>query len=180
MDTATKETKIDYFEIVHSLVQEFAKTAVGRDKKGGTAKAERDLLRKSGLLTLIIPKSLGGHGENWNTVFQITRMLANVDGSLAHLFAYHFLCLTSVHLYGSKQQREKLYRETAENDLFWGNAFNPRDENLVVTKEGTQWKLNGKKTFCSGAKDSDRLLISAKSQELDSQLLLLFRLKGQE
>jgi alkylation response protein AidB-like acyl-CoA dehydrogenase len=177
VDTATKKTKIDYFEIVHSLVQEFAKTAVGRDKKGGTAKAERDLLRKSGLLTLIIPKSLGGHGENWNTVFQITRMLANVDGSLAHLFAYHFLCLTSVHLYGSKQQREKFYRETAENDLFWGNAFNPRDENLVVTKEGTQWKLNGKKTFCSGAKDSDRLLISAKSQELDRPVIAIIPTK---
>ena len=59
---------------------------------------------------------------------------------------------------GLEQQKEKLYRETAENDWFWGNAFNPRDENLVVKQEGTSLRLNGKKSFCSGATDSDRLL----------------------
>ncbi|MFE4810628.1 acyl-CoA dehydrogenase family protein [Peribacillus simplex] len=163
MNIATKETELDYFEIAHSLANEFAKTAIQRDKQGGTAKVERDLIRKSGLLSLIVPKSLGGHGENWKPIFQITRELAKVDGSMAHLFGYHFLCLTSVHLYGSKQQKEKLYRETAENNWFWSNAFNPRDENLVVKQEGTSLRLNGKKSFCSGATDSDRLLISAKS-----------------
>src|SRR3954451_15248216 len=165
MDIATKETELDYFEIAHSLANEFAKTAIERDKQGGTAKVERDLIRKSGLLSLITPKPLGGNGENWKMIFQITRKLAKVDGSMAHLFGYHFLCLASVHLYGSEQQKEKFYRETAENDLFWGNAFNPRDENLVVKQDGISLRLNGKKTFCSGAKDSDRLLISAKSLE---------------
>ncbi|WP_342047316.1 acyl-CoA dehydrogenase family protein [Bacillus sp. OTU530] len=165
MDMVTKETKLDYLEMANVLAKEFAKTAIERDKKGGTAKVERDLLRKSGLLSLIIPKSLGGHGENWKIVFQITRELAKVDGSMAHLFGYHFLCLTSVYLYGSPQQKEKLYRETAENNLFWGNAFNPRDENLIIKQDGTKWRLNGKKTFCSGSRDSDRLLISAKSPE---------------
>ena len=177
MNIATKETKIDYLEIAHSLAQEFAKTAVERDKKGGTAKVERDLLRKSGLLSLIIPKSLGGHGENWKTIFQITREMAKVDGSMAHLFGYHFLCLTSVHLYGSKQQKEKLYRETAENNWFWGNAFNPRDENLVVKQEGTSLRLNGKKSFCSGATDSDRLLISAKSPDHDRPVIAVIPTK---
>src|SRR4051794_38041183 len=112
-----KETKRDYLEIANSLAMEFAKTAIERDKRGGTAKVERDLLRDSGLLSLIIPKSLGGHGEDWRTVFQITRELAKVDGSMAHLFGYHFLCLASVHLFGSLKQKEKLYVETAENDL---------------------------------------------------------------
>src|SRR6476660_5333729 len=135
MSIAAKDIKKDYLEIAHSLAKEFAKTAIERDKQGGTAKVERDLIRKSGLLSLIIPKSLGGYGENWKTVFQITRELAKVDGSMAHLFGYHFLCLTSVHLYGSPEQKEKLYREAAENEYFWGNAFNPRDENLTVSKE---------------------------------------------
>lgn len=173
MNLAAKETNLDYLEIAGSLAKEFAKTAVERDKQGGTAKVERDLIRKSGLLSLIIPESLGGYGENWKTMFQITRELAKVDGSMAHLFGYHFLCLTSVHLYGSKQQIEKLYRETADNDLFWGNAFNPRDENLIVKQEGTSLRLNGKKTFCSGAKDSDRLLISAKSPEHNRPVIMV-------
>ncbi|MED1441041.1 acyl-CoA dehydrogenase family protein [Aeribacillus composti] len=152
-----------YLDTALQLAKEFAKTAIERDERGGTAKAERDLLRKSGLLSLIIPKSLGGLGKDWKAVLQITRELAKVDGSLAHLFGYHFLCLTSVHLFGSPQQKEKYYKETAENNLFWGNTYNPLDESLLVKREGDQLKLIGKKSFCSGAKDSERLLISAKS-----------------
>jgi alkylation response protein AidB-like acyl-CoA dehydrogenase len=166
-----KENKADYLEIASSLAKEFAKTAIERDKQGGTAKFERDLLRESGLLSLMIPKSLGGKGEDWKTVLQLTRELAKVDGSIAHLFGYHFLCLTSVHLFGSPFQKEKLYKETAEKNLFWGNAFNPRDENLLLKKENSQWILSGKKSFCSGAMDSARLLISAKSTGFDRPVI---------
>ncbi|MGE7781016.1 acyl-CoA dehydrogenase family protein [Peribacillus sp. NPDC097264] len=177
MNIAEKGTELDFLEIAQSLANEFAKTAVQRDKQGGTAKVERDLLRKSGLLSLNVPKHLGGHGENWETIFRITRELAKVDGSLAHLFGYHFLCLASVHLYGSKQQKERLYRETAEHDWFWGNAFNPRDQGLVVKQEGNSLRLNGKKSFCSGATDSDRLLISAKSPEHDQPVIAVIPTK---
>ncbi|MFB7638777.1 acyl-CoA dehydrogenase family protein [Peribacillus butanolivorans] len=166
-----KENKADYLEIAYSLAKEFAKTAIERDKRGGTAKYERDLLRESGLLSLMIPKSLGGKGEDWKTVLQLTRELAKVDGSIAHLFGYHFLCLTSVHLFGSPLQKEKLYKETAEKNLFWGNAFNPRDENLLLKKVNSQWILSGKKSFCSGAMDSARLLISAKSTGFDRPVI---------
>ncbi|MBK5445194.1 MULTISPECIES: acyl-CoA dehydrogenase family protein [unclassified Peribacillus] len=166
-----KENKANYLEIANNLAKEFAKTAIERDKRGGTAKFERDLLRESGLLSLMIPKSLGGKGEDWKTVLQLTRELAKVDGSIAHLFGYHFLCLTSVHLFGSPFQKEKLYKETAEKNLFWGNAFNPRDENLLLKKENSQWILSGKKSFCSGAMDSARLLISAKSTGFDRPVI---------
>jgi alkylation response protein AidB-like acyl-CoA dehydrogenase len=162
MDIAMKETDKNYLEIANSLANKFAKTAIERDKRGGTAKVERDQLRDSGLLSLIIPKSLGGHGEKWKTVFQITREFAKVDGSIAHLFGYHFLCLASTHLFGSQKQKENFYAETARNQWFWGNAFNPRDESLVLKQEGNRLVLQGQKSFCSGAKDSDRLLISAR------------------
>lgn len=167
---AAEAIKKDYLKIVQTLTNHFSKTAIERDKCGGTAKTERDQLRKSGLLSLIIPQSLGGKGENWGTVFHLTRELAKTDGSIAHLFGYHFLCLTSVYLYGSRKQTETFYTETAVNDLFWGNAFNPLDDHLVLKKDQSQWRLNGKKSFCSGAKDSDRLLISAKNEENGRQV----------
>ena len=163
--TAALDTKKDYLDVVRRLAKELEATAAERDKKGGTAKSERDLIRQSGLLALISPEALGGLGENWKTILQLTREIAKVDGSVAHLFGYHFLCLKSVHLYGSPEQAEKYEKETVDNNLFWGNAFNPRDENAVVKKVGNQWVVNGKKSFCSGAKDSDRLLISARNPE---------------
>ena len=99
---------------------------------------------ESGLLSLIIPKSLSGNGENWKTVFQITREACKsgwINGSFIRL---SFFMLDVCSVIRSQNRREKLYRETAENDSFWGNAFNPRDENLVVKKEGNsvaiEWK----------------------------------------
>ena len=42
-------------QTARQLAAEFALTAVERDERGGTPKAERDALRQSGLLALSIP-----------------------------------------------------------------------------------------------------------------------------
>ncbi|MEH6947956.1 acyl-CoA dehydrogenase family protein [Bacillus sp. JJ634] len=152
-------------DIVKSLTEEFVKTASERDKRGGTAKEERDLIRHSGLLRLTAPKKYGGYGENWKRVLRITREIAKVDSSVAHLFGYHFLCLASVELYGTPEQVEQFTKETAENNYFWGNAFNPLDTHVTATKGDNGWIINGQKSFCSGAADSDRLLISAQKDD---------------
>ena len=46
--------------IAARLAARFAETAAARDLAGGTPKAERDLLRASGLLKLSIPSAYGG------------------------------------------------------------------------------------------------------------------------
>lgn len=147
------ETAQKIQDIVKSLTKEFVKTASERDKRGGTAKEERDLIRQSGLLRLT--------EESWKTILHITREIAKVDSSVAHLFGYHFLCLASVELYGTPEQVDHFTKETAKNDYFWGNAFNPLDTHVRATKGNNGWIINGEKSFCSGAVDSDRLLISA-------------------
>lgn len=149
--------------VVYHLIQELAKTAVDRDREGGTPLKERNLLRESGLLKLLIPKDWGGKGEKWTTILSIVREIAKVDGSLAHLFGYHHLCLASTYLYGTPEQAENYFREVAQAPLFWGNAFNPLDQNLLIEKGENHYIINGHKSFCSGAKNSDRLLLSAYS-----------------
>ncbi len=49
-------------QIAQRLAGGFAETAAERDVAGGTPKAERDALRQSGLLSLIIPSEYGGLG----------------------------------------------------------------------------------------------------------------------
>ena len=85
------------------------------------------------------------------------RELARADGSLAHLFAYHHLEVITPHLIGTPEQRERYYRLTAERNWFWGNALNPQDTRVTLTSG----RLNGTKSFCTGARDSDVLLTSA-------------------
>ena len=147
--------------IAEHLAADFAQTAIERDRKGGTAKRERDLLRQSGLLSLIVPEELGGGGSNWPEIFGIVRTFARVDGSLAHLFGFQHLLLATIELFGSDEQRDFYFRETVRNRWFWGNALNPLDLNTHIVKAGDRYVINGRKGFCSGATDSDHLVISA-------------------
>ena len=160
-----------YEDIALELAEQFAKTAVDRDKVGGNAKYERDLIRKSGLLKLLIPTEYGGLGGNWQDLFQVVRIIARVDSSLAHVVGYHFVNLVTPHLCGTQQQKEHFYRETAQHNYFWGNAFNPVEIKLEAKKTSTGYVLNGIKTFCSGSVDSDILLISALLEGQDEPLL---------
>jgi alkylation response protein AidB-like acyl-CoA dehydrogenase len=150
------------FEIADQLAAAFAQTAVERDKRGGSAKIERDLLRASGLLNVSIPADLGGWGMEWPDTMKLIRVFARVDSSIAHLFGFQHLMLASVSLYGSWPQTEELFSETVRNQWFWGNALNPLDKRTSLTSKcGVGYVINGRKSFCSGAVDSDMLIVSA-------------------
>jgi alkylation response protein AidB-like acyl-CoA dehydrogenase len=152
--------------VADELARAFAATAIERDKLGGTAKRERDLLRASGLLALSVPTSLGGYGASWTLVMEVVRRLARVDGSLAHLFGFHHLLLGTARLFGPEAQWAPWLRSTVERGWFWGNALNPLDtRTTIVPRDGRAHiqthQIDGQKSFCSGASDSDRLVVSA-------------------
>lgn len=150
------------FELAGQLSGTFTQTAVERDKKGGTAKAERDLLRASGLLNVTIPAELGGWSMDWPDTMKLVRLFARVDSSIAHLYGFQHLMLASVSLYGSREQTEQLFYETVRNRWFWGNALNPLDKRTSVTPDASVgFLIDGRKSFCSGATDSDMLIVSA-------------------
>lgn len=160
MQLVTKEST-DYRVVAAALAEEFAETAVERDAKGGTPKYERDKLRRSGLLNLIVPKEYGGLGETWSNTLTIVRDFAKVDSSIAHLFSYHHLGVVAPHVFGNSEQKERYYRQTVKNNWFWCNGFNPLDRRVTLTPDGDKFRLNGTKSFCSGSVDSDLIPVSA-------------------
>ena len=152
----------DPFAVAATLAQAFAETAVSRDRQGGTAKRERDLLRGSGLLGFSVPAEFGGAGGSWADVMALVRTFATVDGSLAHLFGFHHLLLATVRLFGHREQWSQVYAETVRRSWFWGNALNPLDTRSTIRRAAPgQSVIVGSKSFCSGASDSDMLIVSA-------------------
>ncbi|CAD0309544.1 acyl-CoA dehydrogenase family protein [Xanthomonas hortorum] len=143
------------------LAAEFAETAIERDARGGTPKAERDALRASGLLALSIPVQYGGLGASWSEVLQIVRAFAKVDSSIAHVFGFHHLMLATVRLFGQPAQWQPWLEQTARAHWFWGNALNPLDTRTVAVHRDGWREFSGKKSFCSGAIDSQMLIASA-------------------
>lgn len=150
------------------VAAQLAATAVRRDREGGHAAEQRELIRASGLLALTIPEAHGGLGGSVPEFLEVVRRLARVDSALAHVLAFHHLQLYGVSLYGGPAagtHGARHLRETAEQRLFWGNALNPADKRLTASREDGGWRLRGVKGFCSGALGSDRLTVSATTEE---------------
>jgi alkylation response protein AidB-like acyl-CoA dehydrogenase len=148
-------------EVTRQLSDYLAKTAVERDAAGGTPYEQRQAVRDSGLLKLLIPKNLGGLGGSWQEIYTIIRLIARVDSSIAQVFAFQFLMLTSIRLYGTEAQWQRYFELTASHNLWWGNALNPLDNRTIARKTATGYTFTGQKSFCSGATDSDYLIVSA-------------------
>jgi alkylation response protein AidB-like acyl-CoA dehydrogenase len=147
--------------VARSLAEQFAATAVERDRRGGTPKRERDLLRQSGLLALSVPTELGGWGATWSEVMAVVRTFARVDGSVAHVFGFQHLMLATARLFGQREQWQPLLEGTVKHQWFWGNALNPLDARTTLSRADGVLSITGQKSFCSGSPDSDMLIVSA-------------------
>jgi alkylation response protein AidB-like acyl-CoA dehydrogenase len=90
------------------------------------------------------------------------RILACADASLAHVYGYHNLGVLTPELIGTPEQAAHWYRQTASRSLFWGNSLNPLDPRTTLTpSDDGHFRLNGTKSFCTGSRGSDLLLVSA-------------------
>jgi alkylation response protein AidB-like acyl-CoA dehydrogenase len=152
---------VPFSDTVGVLMRQFAANAAERDRMGGTPKAERDDLRRSGLLAMVVPRAYGGLGANWRAALEVVRAFAQVDSSVAHLFGFQHLMLATVRLFGTPQQWEPWYENTARRNWFWGNALNPLDRRTVSRRFDGWREFSGRKSFCSGAIDSEMLVASA-------------------
>ena len=159
------DTTNPYFAKAVELRKRFAVDAAERDRAGGRPVEQVKLLRDSGLLKLQIPKEFGGEGQGWTTVYKIVREFAKVDGSLAHLLAYHFQSLNKVYTMGNPEQQAHWYREPAKRNLMWGNVGNSTRRTLVGRRVGSHYILNGHKHFSSGSHVADYLSITWDPEE---------------
>lgn len=148
----------------HDILATLEKTAVTRDRLGGHAGHEKNLLRNAGLLKLAIPQKHGGNERSWPEIFRHVRALASVDSALAHVLAFHQLQVATVLIYGSAAQQQHWLRRTVDENGWWGNALNPRDTRLQALPAASPaqgYVLDGIKGFCSGSRGSSYLTVSA-------------------
>jgi alkylation response protein AidB-like acyl-CoA dehydrogenase len=137
-------------------------TAAERDRANDTPRPEIELLRRHDLLQVQEPVSYGGSGLNYAQASIITRRIARGDTSIAHLLGYHYAQTRIAALFGTLEQSRRQSRLNAEGKLFWGGVQNPRGgSDLVLTRDGNRFRLNGRRSFASGASLGDQLSITA-------------------
>lgn len=129
--------------------------AVERDRRQAVPTAEVQLLKEAGLVTLLGPAEHGGAGQTWQTAYQVIREVASGDGSIGQLLGYHYLWAWAVRLVGTEAQIEAVEELYTTQNLFFGGAVNPRDNDLTIRDEGDEIVFSGRKTFSTGSKVSD-------------------------
>jgi alkylation response protein AidB-like acyl-CoA dehydrogenase len=146
-------------------------TAAKRDQANGSPREEVELLRSNDLLQVQEPPEYGGSGFDYAHAAHVTRRIARGDTSIAHLLGYHYAQTRIATLFGTPAQADAHSRRNAGEKLFWGGIQNPRGGSaLVLTRDGDGFRLNGSRTFASGASLGDQLSVTA---ALDGELVFL-------
>lgn len=144
------------------VAEELRETAAERDRANGTPRAEIELLRSNDLLQIQEPVEYGGSGLNYAQASLVTRRIARGDTSISHLLGYHYAQTRVARLFGTPEQADAQSRRNAAEKLFWGGIQNPRGSTgLVLTRDGDGFRLNGSRTFASGASTGDQLSVTA-------------------
>ncbi|KAF1065326.1 MAG: Dibenzothiophene desulfurization enzyme C [Pseudomonas citronellolis] len=80
--------------------------------------------------------------------------------------------LATVRLFASPEQWQPWFELTAHKNWFWGNALNPLDTRTVIKSFDGWYEFSGKKSFCSGASDSEMLIASAVDESAGGKLVI--------
>ncbi len=75
--------------VADEVALELGRDAAERDAANAPPFAEVDLLRRAGLINLVVPADLGGEGASFSTAYDVVRRIARTDGSIAQLLGYH-------------------------------------------------------------------------------------------
>ncbi len=165
-------------ERADGVAAKLRQTAAERDRANGTPREEVELLRAADLLQVQEPVEYGGDGLSYGQASAITRRIARGDTSIAHLLGYHYAQTRVAQLFGTAGQADAQSRRNGEGKLFWGGIQNPRGgSDLQLTRDGDGFRLNGHRTFASGASLGDQLSVTAL---LDDELVFLSLAKGKE
>lgn len=134
-----------------------ARDVLERDRLGRPPYAEVDLLRSSGLLELRTPVEDGGAGQDLATTYEVLKIIARVDGSIAHVLGYHYNFLIGTLSDADPQVASTVWRESVARRWLWASTGSPQDAGLILEPEGSGWTVSGRKSFATGSRVADRL-----------------------
>jgi alkylation response protein AidB-like acyl-CoA dehydrogenase len=149
-----------------------AQDVVEREAAGATPTREVGLLRRSGLLPLLLPADRGGTGAGWDTAHAVVRTVTAVDPSLGQLLGYHYLHSWRIRLNRRADVVARLDAEGAAAGWFWGGAGNPRDAGLRLEPVPGGYRLHGTKHFATGSEVADRINASGTRTDTGEKLAL--------
>jgi SfnB family sulfur acquisition oxidoreductase len=166
--------------IARSLAQRFAVGAAERDRERILPRPELDEFSGHGLWAISIPKAYGGAGLSHATIVEVFRTIAEADPSIAQIAHNHFCVIDAIRLDGSEEQKKHYFAEVLKGKRF-GNAFseagtkNVMDFQTKIEQDGSDFMVNGKKFYSTGALFADYIPTAAVNAQKNGLLVIIPR-----
>ncbi|WP_343594381.1 SfnB family sulfur acquisition oxidoreductase [Pseudomonas sp.] len=161
--------------VAEQIAQQLKRDSALRDRERRLPHAELELFTRSGLWAISVPKAFGGAGVSNVTLAQVIARIAQADASLGQIPQNHFYALEVLRVNGSPEQQRRLYAEVLAGRRF-GNALaelgtkTAHDRSTRLTRDGTGYRINGRKFYATGALYAQRIPTSVIDDQGRQQL----------
>lgn len=163
---------------IAAMVPEMEHSAEVLDRNSLFPTAEFERLREAGALSAVLPRHLGGQGLGTEPVgasgaFELLRLLGRGNLAVGRVFEGHMNALRLVSNYATEAQLLQVAAEARDGHLYaiWNTELPTEETRIVDGPIGLA--LSGCKSFCSAAGYATRALITAKSVDGASRMLLI-------
>jgi alkylation response protein AidB-like acyl-CoA dehydrogenase len=145
-----------WLAIARELAEEFAETAVDRERHEVAPHAQLRQLRDTGLVNLLFRADLGGEGGTLADAVRVVAALSRGDASIGALLGFHYYASFVPRLFDFAGDAAALQRRSAEARWLWANVHQPRDGKFIArpTSDGG-FVINGSKRWATGGPLAD-------------------------
>lgn len=150
----------------HTVLQELFKNisdhAAKIDQEGCFPEQEFKLLQEAGLLTITLPgEKLAFDENNTASQLQLLKEIGKASLPVGRVYEGHMNALYLIHLFGKSTQQEHWYQDANAGGKLFG-VWNTQDQHGVRIHDlgNGKYRLEGSKTFCSGAGWISRPLVT--------------------
>ena len=157
-------TRTEAITAAHKLAAGYAAGAAERDRARQLPHQEMDLLSKSGLLALTVPRTYGGADLPPSTVADVIRILAAADPNIAQIPHSHFVYVNLLRLGGSEEQRATYFGQVLKGARI-ANAQAERsgptaaDVATTLRPVDGHFRIDGTKYYCTGSLFADIIAV---------------------
>ncbi|MFK0203852.1 acyl-CoA dehydrogenase family protein [Streptomyces lavendulae] len=152
-------------------LDEIRARAEASDEQGRTDPRSLDALRASGVLALAVPREYGGPGADGRAVNDAVRLVAEADASLAIVLFLHCAVTARLARWGSEHQKERYLHAIAAGDCLAASVWSEQNAGASKARLATTavadgpgtWRIDGSKTFATGAGIADVYLVLAQT-----------------
>jgi len=175
MTTSVITSDAQALSVAEHIAQQLKRDSALRDRERRLPHAELTLFTRSGLWAISVPKAFGGAGVSNVTLAQVIARIAQADASLGQIPQNHFYALEVLRVNGSPEQQQRLYAEVLAGRRF-GNALaelgtkTAHDRTTRLTRDGTGYRINGRKFYATGALYAQRIPTSVIDDQGRQQL----------